>query len=169
MPATPQWLGPLILLGDYTGDSVAYIDAVYAVFVRDFVTTIPQFKGKKVLFDRATEEGRPRTFNHITTEEDHASKQRVLSLRRCERIGWIKSILENADDPAVLVWEKEQKTSKGRAVRTYLYLEQEKFLVIVEELSHGHYLITAIYVDLPHQHRKHLKAYAAYKKGGTGA
>ena len=87
-----------------------------------------------------------------------------MSLRRCERIAWIKAIIENSSTPEVLVWEKEQATSKGSATRTYMFLEKEDFLVILQEIKWGHYMITAIYIDNPNQKRKHLKSYQKFVK-----
>ena len=166
MDALPTWLEPLTRLEDFGGDPAAYIAHLFSIFERDFINSKPQFKGKSVLHDKANEGGKPRAFNHITTEEDRKTKQRGLSLRRCERIGWIKTIIEHADDPAVLVWQREQATKKKWAMRTYLFLEQDDFLVVMQEIKYGHYLITAIYVDNPVQKQKHLKAYEEAKRGG---
>lgn len=164
MDSTPDWLEPLARLEDFNGDVEAYIAHLFSIFTRDFITTTPTFRGKRVLHDKTDDVGRPQAFTHITTEENRQTKQRELCLRRCERIAWIKSVVENADDPRVLVWEKEQKTSRRRATRTFLFLENENFLIILQEIKRGHYLITAIYVDNRNQKRKHLKAYEAYKK-----
>ena len=164
MNSTPDWLEPLALLEDFSGDPEAYVAHLFSVFTRDFITTTPMFNGKKVLHDKKDDNGRPQAFTHITTEENCQTKQRELCIRRCERIAWIKAVIENSNDPKVLVWEKEQHTSKRIAARTFLFLEDEDFLVILQEIKWGHYLITAIYVDSPNQKRKHLKAYEAYKK-----
>lgn len=161
---TPDWLPPISRLEDFEGDATKYLAHIFSLFTRDFITTAPTFKGKKVFYDKRNDNGKPAAFGHITTEDDRNTKQRELSLRRCERIAWIKAIIEHANDPLVLVWEKEQKTSKRRAIRTYLFLEQENFLVILQEIKYGHYMITAIYVDNPNQKRKHLKAHEAFKK-----
>ena len=164
MNSTPDWLEPLALLEDFNGDPEAYVAHLFSVFTRDFITTTPIFNGKKVLHDKKDDNGKPQAFSHITTEENRQTKQRELCLRRCERIAWIKAVIENSNDPKVLVWEKEQHTSKRIAARTFLFLEDEDFLVILQEIKWGHYLITAIYVDNPNQKRKHRKAYEAYKK-----
>ncbi len=160
----PDWLDPLVCLTDFDGDPKAYIEHLYTLFVRDFITTRPQFKDAPVLFDRIIESGKPRTFTHITTEEDRATGDRVLSLRRCERIGWIKAIIEHVNDPAILFWEKEHFAPQRKANRLYFFLECDNFLVIIEEKKSGHFMITAIYVDNPNQKRKHLKAYEEYRK-----
>lgn len=164
MNPMPDWLEPLARLEDFDGNVEAYIAHLFSIFTRDFITTTPTFRGKSILHDKTDDGGKPQAFTHITTEENRQTKQRELCLRRCERIAWIKAVVENADDPRVLMWEKEQKTSRRRATRTFLFLEDKDFLVILQEIKWGHYLITAIYVDNPNQKRKHLKAYEAYKK-----
>jgi hypothetical protein len=163
--SSPRWLGPLICLEDFKGDVSKYLEHVFSIFTKDFVESKPIFRGNKVLYDNRDEDGKPAVFVHITTENDHTSGERVICLRRCERISWIRSIIENVDDPAVLFWEKDQKAGKRRAIRTYLFLEKHDFLVVLQKIKYGHYMITAIYVDNPGQKEKHLKAYEAYKNG----
>lgn len=161
---TPDWLEPLALLENFEGDVSEYIPYIFSIFERDFIKNKPNFNGSKVFHDKKDDGGKPSAFVHITTEKSTITNQRELCLRRCERISWIKAIIEHADDPLVLVWEKEQKTSKKRTVRTYLFLEQEDFLVILQEIKYGHYIITAIYVDNQNQKMKHLKAYRIFKE-----
>jgi len=162
-PLRPDWLKPLVLLEDFNGDVTAYLEHIFSLFTADFVTSVPLYNNKKVFYDKKDDGGKPSTFIHITTEENRETKQREVCLRRCERISWIRSIIENVNDPAVLVWRKEQKTSKRVDTRTYLFLEQEDFLVILQELKYGNFLITAIYVDNKNQKIRHLNAYKEYK------
>lgn len=167
MSALPSWLSPLVRLEDFKGDSDAYLKALFSIFERDFVTSSPEYDGKPVLYDKGDDNGKPRAFVHVTTEEDKQSGDRVLSLRRCERIAWIRPIIEHHDDPAILVWKKEQVTNRRKALRVYFFFAQEDFLLILEKLKHGHYLITAIYVDNPRQKEKHLKAHQKYTQNGA--
>lgn len=158
--STPSWLPPLACLEDFDGDATDYIEHLFEIFSRDFIADKPQYNGSSVFFDKADENGKPRAFNHITTDSDRTT----LDLRRCERIGWIKPIIENASNPAVLFWEREHFTSSRKSNRLYFFLECDNFLVILEEKKNGHFMITAIYVDNPHQKRKHLKAHENYEK-----
>lgn len=160
----PDWLEPLVKLEDFNGDADKYIKRIFAIFERDFVLSKPKFRDKVVLHDKGLDGNKPRTFVHITTESN-GKGERILSLRRCERIGWIKAIIEHADDSAILVWEKEQATTKREAIRIYLFMEKQDFLVILQEIKWGHYLITAVYVDNPRQKAKHIRAYEKSKNG----
>ncbi len=169
MSSSIEWLETIVALDDFKGDPVAYINHLFEIFTRDFISSTPTFRGRKVFHDGNDDGGKPHAFVHITTEEGRETGNRELCLRRCERIAWIRPIIENADDTAVLVWDKEQQTPKGWKTRTYLFLEQENFLVILEEKSKGHFMITAIYVDNPNQKRKHLKAYNQHKSQNGGS
>ena len=164
MAEIPAWLTPIITIESFDGDPEKYIENIFSIFKRDFIDTAPFLHDKVIFFDRKDDNGRPAAFLHITTEEDKATGCRNISLRRCERIEWVRAIIEHIDDPAVLYWKKEQYTARRWATRTYLFLEQENFLVVLEEMTNGNLLITAIYVDLPHQKRKHLRDCEAYKK-----
>jgi hypothetical protein len=164
----PDWLEPIVCLPDFDGDPQKYIDHVFSLFKRDFITSKPKFKGKIVMCDIGDEGGKPRGFNHITTEEDRNTGVRELCLRRCERITWIKSIIENHTDPKVLYWEQEH-FGKGISIRIFLFLESQDFLVILTEKKKGYFVITAIYVDQPHMKKKHLKAHSEFQKKQAGS
>lgn len=160
----PDWLEPIVKLSDFNGDPNEYIEHLFSIFKRDFILNTPTFRNQKVLFDKKDDAGKPQAFVHITTEEEKATKQRKLCLRRCERIAWIKAIIEHCDDQSVLLWEAEHFGKRRTTKRIYLFLESENFLVILEEMKWGHYMITAIYVDIPNQKRKHLKSYQNFLK-----
>ncbi len=162
MADLPAWLGPLIRLEDCKDGAEKYVDYVFSFFKRDFIDSVPAFRGKHVGFDRTDDNGKPAGFTHITTETDHKTGERVLSMRRCERIGWIRAIIEHSTDPAVLMWEKEHFTPRRVTNRIYLFLECDNFVVIIEEKKKGYYMITAIFVDSPKQKAKHLKAHEEY-------
>lgn len=164
----PEWLSPIIKLEDFGGNVQEYLDHIFSIFKNDFMDSHPTFEEKGVLHDKKDDNGRPQGFVHITTEENYASGERELSLRRCERISWVRQIIENSSDPAVLVWVKEVHSSKKKWVkRTSLFLEKERFLIILEEIKHGFYMITAIYVDSDKQKEKHLNEYKRYTENNN--
>lgn len=160
----PDWLEPIVKLSDFDGDPRKYVEHLFSLFTRDFISNPPSFRGKKVLFAKGNDNGKPKAFVHITTEEDKTTKERNLALRRCERIAWIKAIIEHCDDPSILIWEAEHFGKKRTTNRIYLFLECDNFLIILEEMKWGHYMITVIYVDMPHQKRKHLQAHQNFLK-----
>lgn len=161
----PNWLCPIIKLTEHNGDVTAYLNAVFNIFKKDFIDNKINFQGKVILYDKNDNNGKPNGFVHITTEGDRITKERNVSLRRCERIGWVKLIIENSDKPEVLMWKKDVYSPNKKWVsRIFLFLEKQDFLVILEELKNGFLMITAIYVDSKGQKRKHLKDYRKYIK-----
>lgn len=149
-PNDPQWWGDLIML---EGDPLDYINTLYLLFKRDFIDTRPIFNNQQVHHDKNDDNGKSAGFVHITNKEDSTVGGRVLDLRRCERIHWIKPIIENAASPDVLKWREE----KGKQKRVFLYLASERFLVILQEFKYGYLLVTAYYVDHEKTHQRYLK------------
>lgn len=161
----PDWLKPIIKLEDFNGNIELYLEHLFSVFKNDFIDNRPSFQGRAVLYDKKDDNGRPQGFVHITTEENHHSGEREICLRRCERISWVRAIIENSNDPLVLVWVKEMHSPRGKWVkRTSLFLESQNFLVILEEMKHGFFMITSIYVDNEKQKIKHLKEHQRLTK-----
>lgn len=161
-PKFPDWIGSLTTLAECDGDTEKYIEILYEIFKKDFIDSHPTFNNKPVLFDKALDGGKPNTFVHVTTETDTITKSRVLSLRRCERISWLRQIIDNNSDARVLVWTKEHYSRKRKTNRVCLYLECADYLVILDENKHGYYIITGIYVDYPYQKKRHLKEFEKF-------
>ena len=89
---------------------------------------------------------------------------RTPDLRRCERIRWIRAIIEHADDQSVLVWENNRGGNQG----ILLWLKSQDFLVVLGRRSQGYaMLVTAYPTNREHTRRKLLKEYEqARKKAG---
>ena len=148
MSAVPDWLPPLVRLSDYGGDWDRYLDALYKHFESDFVKNRPQFRGRRLGLKRhPLLEGREATFWHIISEgRDEAS--RTPDLRRCERIRWIRAVIEHADDPAVKVWEN---TRQGE-FRVCLWLEEQEYLAVLADRKE--YLLPWTAYMVTRSHRK---------------
>ena len=118
----------LLRFEDHGGDWRSYEEAIYAVFPRDFVASKPLFRGKPVYVERHPfSKGKERGFWHLV-QEGPVEEERTPDLRRCERIGWIRTIVEHAGEPAVKTWESRRKNKR----RTLLWLEESEFLVVLE-------------------------------------
>jgi hypothetical protein len=161
MADAPEWLPPLVLLGDYGGDWDAYLNAIYAYFKRDFVDSKPAFEGRRLGLKRhpLTHE-KEATFWHMI-QEGRIEDERTPDLRRCERIRWPRPIIEHADEPAVKVWRNQ----RGREERVCLWFEDEDYLVVLAD--RGGYILpwTAYLVEQPHRKRKLQKEYEDYRRG----
>ena len=148
----PLWLPELVLLEGYEGDWDRYLEAVYAVFQRDFIRSQPIFQGRWVRCRRdPLEQGKEAGFWHCTSGGKDES-QRVPDLRRMERIGWVRSLIQNANDPTVETWE----VMRGMDRRWCLWFREEFLVVLaarVRKRDGFRYwqLITAY--DTPEEHR----------------
>ncbi len=126
MSAAPAWLPPLVSLNDHGGNWQRYIDAVYAVFYHDFIASQPRYNGLWVRCRRDPIcDGKEAGFWHCTSE-GRDEVQRTPDLRRCERIGWVRAVIENAADASVDVWP----SVRGSETRWVLWFGEE-FLVVL--------------------------------------
>lgn len=158
MKGSPDWLPPLVLFNDYSGDWNTYLKALYAYFKRDFIDTKPTFQGRRLGLKRyPMARGKESTFWHMI-QEGKAEDERIPDLRRCERIRWPKPIIEHDAAPTIKVWRNQ----RGREQRVCLWFVQENYLVILAD--RGNYILpwTAYMVEQPHRQRKLQKEYEAY-------
>src|SRR5208337_1834213 len=99
----PSWLPPIVCLEDAGGIFEQYIENVYKLFFDDFVAHRPNFRGLPVIIKRDLIEGKERGFWHLT-QEGSIEVARTPDIRRCERIGWIRAMIENAESDRLLIW-----------------------------------------------------------------
>ena len=159
----PLLFPDLILFNEFSGDFQAYLNAVYAIFHRDFIETKPVFENTVVSVRRYPEvDGMHKTFYHITHEgEDEENRQP--DMRRMERIRFPRFVVENCKHEDVLIW----KNKRGRDERTVLFNETENYIVILTNRGDYYMFITAYYIEQPHRKKKLLAEYKAYINAKT--
>lgn len=160
MPPQPEWLNPITELSSFNGEFSHYIDHLFRFFERDFIVTRPRYENKSITFDNRQSDGKPEGFWHITSSENPLSGKRNPELRRCERVEWVRAIIENSNEPQILVWKKPHK----KEIRVCLFLRDFDFLVVLRELQYTFCLVTAIYIDYPNRKRKLLEEYEQYTR-----
>ena len=154
MTELPDWLSPMVSVNPWTQDTFG---TLYNVFQRDFKDSQPLFNGHTVWFFPDIEDGKEVIFWHLTHRYDRVTDERLPDLRRCERLPWVRSMIDNSKEPELLTWDNRE--GKG-AVRTYLWLKDHNFLVLMKRYSDGaRRLITSYYIDYPHKQRKLEKKY----------
>jgi len=160
MTDPPPWLPPLITLGDAENSWELFIGAVYAKFRHDFITSQPRYEGRWVRCRRdPIIDGKEAGFWHCASEgRDEVS--RTPDLRRCERIAWVRAVLENARDPLVESW----LSPRGSDRRTVLWLNEE-YVVVLADRRKTWQLITAYCTFEDHQRRKLRSARDASRNG----
>ncbi len=163
------WLPKIELFEDYNNDWERYQSVLYDVFKNDFLDSAPLFDNERVKIKVFPKEyGKEEAFFHTTCKDYVGGGERVPDLRRCERIRWIRAFIENYDcDPTkcegcegVKAWEEKDK---GKT-RVHLFLEEEKYVVVLEKRKGYYLLITAFYLDYDNAIKKQLTHYERAKK-----
>ena len=147
----------------------AYEDMLYTIFKAAFIDTKPQFYGKRInIRFNPIVNGKAEAFYHVTCRDYHLFEERCPDYRRCERIRWVRSFIENyncdasrcPDCDGVKVWE--ELAPKGSNTRVHILLEEERYMVIIELRGDYNLLITAFYIDQDHTLRAQLRHFRDY-------
>jgi hypothetical protein len=166
MTDAPDWLPPLVTLAAHGGRWDVYEAAVYAVFKADFIDAAPTFRGMRIGLRRhPTYNNREWAFWHVM-QEGNVETDRTPDMRRCERIGWVRAVIQNANDLRVKVWENDRRGDR----RFLLWLEAQDFLVVLAPRAKGYaMLVTAYPTDRGHTRRKLQQEYAQAQKQASPA
>jgi hypothetical protein len=158
----PEWLPPLVKFLDYSGDWDKYLSTVYGFFERDFIKNKPRFRREKVNIKRhPVINGKEATFWHLISEGKY-EEDRLPNIRRCERVRWPFSIIENCDrEINIKIWENE-RGGEGR-VCIWLSFENEDYLVVLAKRSDYLLFWTAYPLTYENTKRKLQKEYETYK------
>jgi len=159
MGEAPDWLPALVLLQHYGGDWTRYINEGFAVFHRDFIQSQPRFRGSPVRVGKQIIEGKERTFWHVTSEGS-VETDRTPSLRRCERIRWLRALIDHEGHPAILSWPQK----RGRHRRHVLWLKDWQFAIVLEQRPGCWWLWTAYPTDRRPTQQKLMQEYDAWRK-----
>lgn len=157
------WLPELIPCHNL-GQWKEYLDQLYTIFCEDFIDDRPSFNGKLVnIRKHPMQLGKEEAFFHITCQDYNKDGERLPDLRRCERIKWVRSFIENyncnpalcPDCEGIKVWSEPY----GSYSRVHLLFEEERYMVVIEVRDTYCLLVTAFYFDQDHRLRKTLKKY----------
>ncbi len=152
------FLPPLVLLNDYENNWHRYFDVIYNFFRQDFVTSKPNFKGKRFALKRnPVINGKEATFWHIISEGG-VEGERLPDLRRCERIRWPRPIIEAVRSEHVKCWKNKRKEE----VRVVIALEDFSYVVVLADRGDYVLLWTAYCVEQEHRRQKLRKEYEAF-------
>lgn len=166
-----KWLTDIIELKDFDGNWNKYDDYLYAIFVRDFIDNPITFQGKPLkIRTYPRQAGREQTYFHITNKDSSLSStdpnDRIPDMRRCERIEWIKLIIQNfkcnykcSNCDGIKYWQEPYKGNK----RWHFLFEEYKFLVVIEERKDYYLLISGFYIFNDKVMEKKLKRYNRFK------
>lgn len=162
-------LPQIIELSEYGGNYSSYIDAVYEIFLKDFILHKAHFGHHALRMKFHPElQGRAYTFYHIT-HEGKDENERIPDLRRCERIGWPRPCVENTENWNLKFWRQGRQRSANR-VCIYLEVEDDYDYFVVLEVRDTYVLLWTAFVSMyKHETRKKLKEYQGWKESEEGA
>ncbi len=107
--AAPDWLPDLILFESFDGDWERFLDVIYEAFKADFVTSKPNWQGRRLALKRhPLSRGKEATFWHMISEGNN-EESREIDLRRCERIRWPRPVIERSEEEEIKVWKNRRK------------------------------------------------------------
>jgi len=124
MSNLPDWLPDLLLFENFSGNWQRYEDEVFAQFYSDFIKSRPAFQNEPVKVTKyPLKKGKERGFWHCI-QEGKIEEERTPDMRRCERIGWVRPLIEHSADPRVKKWPKQV----GAKNRYLLWVEEVDYL-----------------------------------------
>lgn len=160
----PDWLPALMSFEEHSGIWSTYVDALYRAFSKDFTLSCPLFRGKEVVpFGEPVFDGKEATFWHIISA-GRIEEDREPDLRRCERIRWVRAVIEHGDAPGMRVWEKECRRRGQSERRIYLWLEERDYLVVLIQQRSCFRLLTAFLTTYGHTRRKLRKEFEEWRR-----
>ncbi len=157
MPDLPEWLPELITLNSCNGDWERFIEVVYDKYHQDFMGQIIHFEGQRLNLRRhPLVRDKEASFWHLVSD-GVKEEERLPDLRRCERIGWARAIIDHADDPCVKKWEN----TRGNNTNICLWIEEASYLVVLGKRN-GYTLLLTAYTIAGHRGKNLQKEYDAF-------
>ena len=137
----PNYLPDILKLeGEYND----IIDKAYEIFKRDFIDNTTKYDGVPVIYDKriiAASMGKKVGFWHLISKEMKPLEGRFLDKERAQRLPWIKPLIEREFE-GVLHFEYDEG-SKDKGIRTYIWLKDYDYLVVLKKRGNVYILITA--------------------------
>lgn len=169
----PDWLPEIVAVNPW---SDATYEMLYKIFCRDIRDHNLRYIGHNVWIFPDMEDGKEKIFWHLTTREckrekiprrkqkfypegqQYTQPGRMPDLRRCERLPWVKPLIEHPSEPEVLAWDYKEG---DRTVKTYIWIKDYDFVVIMKKYPGGkRRLVTSFYVDETYKREDFERKYA---------
>lgn len=142
----------LLSLSAFDGDWHRYEDELHHIFLEEIARAGLRFRGMPVSCRRIPEAaGRWASFWHLV-QEGPIENDRTPDLRRCERLRWIRWIIENsAAHPDIDEWQN----SRGSERNTLLWYREEYLVVLARR--RGYWLLKTAYCTERHGRVRQLR------------
>lgn len=122
------------------------IDNLYQIYLKELYEPKITVLGKSITCRKnPLDEDKHECFWHLITE---GNPDRIPDFERIKRLHWCSFILQNYMSSEITCWEKPCKTPKGTQRRVFLWLDSEKYLIVLGEnrAKNSFELITSYYV-----------------------
>lgn len=154
------WLPTLFECPDFN-NWMNYENNLFAIFKQDFIDSCPCYDNKNVVTRKyPIVDNRPQAFHHLINKDYHIEgfNQRTPDLQRCARLKWVRKFIENTDCSrfccaecsGIKLWKSPYKSTQ----RIKMFLEEERYVVIIELREQYCLLITAFYINYEHTLQK---------------
>lgn len=143
----------IICAEDFGGCWDIYLNHLYEIFLDDFVRNPIHFLGFRISCRRTPEHrGKHSGFWHMISYGE-VEDDREIEPRRCERLCWVKPLIEAAaaNDPEIHCWENVRRTEKN-----ILIMHPDEDFVVVLGCRNDHLLLKTAYDIKPRRKQKML-------------
>lgn len=132
----------------FDGNWPAYEDGIYEAFLESFVQAGVKFRGVRVSAQfRPETRGKGYSFWHTISEAPDRNNRneddRIPDFRRCERIRWIRWVIENAGNDGFLWWENQRQGN----THVVIWAKAHDFAVVLAKRS-DYYVLKTAYAEL---------------------
>lgn len=156
-------LPKILELSTYNGSFTEYLEAVYSVFVEDFVVNKPVYRGMRLGLKRyPIVNDKEYTFYHMT-HSGTIEAERTPDMSRMECMPWPKPMINDSLHTDLRVWENTRRGEGGTKSRILILHMSSNYLVILDKRDTFILPWTAYFVGNTKK-QKLLKEYEAFKK-----
>ncbi|MFA4910969.1 MAG: hypothetical protein WC649_08005 [Desulfobacteria bacterium] len=146
MSDTPSFLPPILNLD---GDWDTILARLYSVFKIDFKESQTYHRGIKVIYNgtiKADGLGKEEGFWHVVSRLDDDTGERLIDYPRAKRLPWAKPLMESPERHEIKVWQYQEGTA-DKGLRTYVWVEEYNYALILHRKRKVFYWVTAFYVE----------------------
>lgn len=158
----PSWLPNLLLFEDFKNDWGKYEAALYKEFGKTIKSQNFKYQNKTVGYDKKkSSTSREEIFEHLISEEkdkNDPTAGRIPDIRRCERLCWIRPILDNLGSCEISPMIYPQ-TLRPSDIREIIYIPELEYVIILRKGRNQYFLITAYRVEDPKRRARFEKNY----------
>lgn len=141
---TPKWLSKI---ETFDGNWKEYEKKLYKLFGKTIKSRNFKLCGMPISYDkRRTINGKEEIFYHLISKQDPTHQddpsQRLPDLTRCERLGWIREIIDHIDSKEIKIMMYDH-TKRPRDIRTIIFVPSLNYVIILRKRDFEYILITA--------------------------